>query len=158
MNYVPVISADEKSDIKPIVYGLISIPVIFTLVGVVYMCRSICFREIREKCCTTMEKEDINNDYGEYYEVNGERRTTVMEVTFVNSISDCWPISTYWVGPIDSQIQQVEDRNPAYETTNIDSQASLDDYDYMGDYEKNTNIESQARDQNSLDDYDYMGD
>ena len=57
-------------------------------------------------------------------------------------------------------MQQVEDRNPAYETTNIDRQArdSLDDYDYMGDYEKNTNIESQARDQNSLDDYDYMGD
>ena len=54
-------------------------------------------------------------------------------------------------------MQQVEDRNPAYETTNIDSQASLDDYDYMGDYEKN-NIKSQARDQNSLDDYDYMGD
>ena len=106
-----------------------------------------------------MEKMDVNNDYGEYYEVNGERRTTVMEVTFVNSISDCWPISTYWVGSIDSQMQQVEDRNPAYETTNIDSRDrdSLDDYDYMGDYEK-TNIESQARNQNSLDDYDYMGD
>ena len=56
-------------------------------------------------------------------------------------------------------MQQVEDRNPAYETTNIDSRDrdSLDDYDYMGDYEK-TNIESQARNQNSLDDYDYMGD
>ena len=58
-------------------------------------------------------------------------------------------------------MQQVEDRNPVYETTNIDSQArdqnSLDDYDYMGDYEKK-NIEIQARDQNSLDDYDYMGD
>ena len=32
-----------------------------------------------------MEKEDINNEYGTYYDTNGEMRQNVMEVTFYHT-------------------------------------------------------------------------
>ena len=76
-----------------IYYILISIPVAFTIFGLIYMCRSnrtnreirkTC-REIREtccKCCVDLEKEDKNLDYGDYYYEDGGRRQDVMEVAF----------------------------------------------------------------------------
>ena len=71
-------------DIKTIVYyTLVSIPVAFTIFGLVYMIRTNC--KIRErccKCCVNLEKKDRNLDYGEYYYDDGERRQDVMEVTF----------------------------------------------------------------------------
>jgi len=99
-------------------YILISIPVAFTIFGLIYMCRSrrtnreirkTC-REIREtccKCCVDLEKEDKNLDYGDYYDQDGERRQDVMEM---------------------------QDNNPTYESA---SQAvnrnpnQIEDYDYM---------------------------
>ena len=81
-------------DIGTIVYYiLISIPVAFTIFGLIYMCRNNRIkREIRRtcceirksccKCCIDLEKTDRNLDYGEYYYSDGERRQDVMEVTF----------------------------------------------------------------------------
>ena len=63
-------------------YTLVSIPVAFTIFGLVYMIRTNC--KIRErccKCCVDLEKEDKNLDYGAYYYDDGERRQDVMEVT-----------------------------------------------------------------------------
>ena len=71
-------------DLKTIVYYLlISVPIILTIFGVAYMCRTNC--EVREKCCKSSvnsEKEDKNLDYGNYYYDDGERRKDVVEVTF----------------------------------------------------------------------------
>ena len=68
-------------------YTLASIPVAFTVFGLIYMIRTNC--EIRKtcyekccKCCIDLEKEDRNLDYGTYYHDDGERRQDVMEVTF----------------------------------------------------------------------------
>ena len=68
-------------------YTLISIPVLFTIVGLVYMIRTNCVPAVREKCCNRccvdLEKKDVNPDYGDYYYyADGERRQDVMEVTF----------------------------------------------------------------------------
>ena len=68
-------------------YTLISIPVLFTIVGLVYMIRTNCVPAVREKCCNRccvdLEKKDVNPDYGNYYYyADGERRQDVMEVTF----------------------------------------------------------------------------
>merc|ERR1719239_644636 len=80
----------------PIVfYTLVSIPVMFTIFGLIYMCRTNC--KVREKCCkccVNLEKEDTNLDYGNYYYADGERTQDVMEV---------------------------EDSNPAYESSNTES-------------------------------------
>ena len=64
-------------------YTLISIPVLFTIVGLIYMCRVInCnLKEKFCKCCVDLEKEDDNLDYGTYYYSDGDRRLDVMEVT-----------------------------------------------------------------------------
>ena len=66
------IFAGEKPDDK-VYYILVSIPVLFFLVGMIYMCHKICIPAIREKCCCCcrccsidMEKKDDNLDYGEY--------------------------------------------------------------------------------------------
>ena len=65
---------------KPIwFYFLISIPVAFTIFGLIYMIRTNC--KIRQKCCVNLEKEDENLDYGNYYYADGERRQDVVEVT-----------------------------------------------------------------------------
>ena len=71
-------------DIKTIVYyTLLSIPVMFTIFGLVYMIRTNCaLRKKCCKCCVKLEKEDKNLDYGNYYYDDGERRQDVMEVTF----------------------------------------------------------------------------
>ena len=64
-----------------IYWGLISIPALFTLAGIVYMCWMHC--KLKRKClslCTSLEKEDTNLDYGTYYYADGDRRTDVMEV------------------------------------------------------------------------------
>ena len=69
---------------KTIVYYiLISIPVLFTIFGLIYMCRVInCnLKEKFCKCCVDLEKEDDNLDYGTYYYSDGDRRLDVMEVT-----------------------------------------------------------------------------
>ena len=71
-------------DVKTIVYyALISIPVLMTLFGLVYMCRVInCnLKEKCCKCCIDLEKKDDNLDYGTYYYADGDRRLDVMEVT-----------------------------------------------------------------------------
>ena len=62
-------------------YTLISIPSLFTLIGLMYMIQKVCSPKMRE-CCLDLEKEDINNEYGTYYDTNGEMRQNVMEVTF----------------------------------------------------------------------------
>ena len=63
-------------------YTLVSIPVMFTIFGLIYMCRTNC--KVQEKCCKCccvyIEKEDKNLDYGNYYYDDGERRQDVMEV------------------------------------------------------------------------------
>ena len=78
-------------DLGTIVYYiLISIPIAFTIFGLIYMCRTNCeirktCCEIRETCCPCcidLEKTDVNLDYGDYYYQDGERRQDVMEVTF----------------------------------------------------------------------------
>ena len=65
-------------------YFMISVPIAFTIFGLIYMCRRNC--EIREKCCkccVDLEKRDINLEYGTYYYADdGERRQDVMEVSF----------------------------------------------------------------------------
>ena len=64
-------------------YTLVSIPVAFTIFGLVYMIQTNC--KIRErccKCCSDLEKEDKNLDYGAYYYNDGQRRQGVVEVTF----------------------------------------------------------------------------
>ena len=75
---------EPSPDIGTIVYYiLISIPVMFTVFGLIYMCRTNC--EVRKnccKCCVDIEKKDVNLDYGTYYDVEGERRLDVMEVSF----------------------------------------------------------------------------
>ena len=52
--------------------GLASIPVALTLVGLVYLCWTRTCCNLKSKCSNcckrtvTVEKEDINNDYGTY--------------------------------------------------------------------------------------------
>ena len=73
-----------ESPIGTIVYyTLVSIPIMLTIFGLIFLFRTHC--KIREKCCclcngTNMEKKDRNLDYGEYYDAEGDRRPTVMEV------------------------------------------------------------------------------
>ena len=64
-------------------YALISIPILFTVVGLIYMIRKICFPKMQE-CCVDIEKEDVNNEYE--YDINGDMRENVMEVTFYHSL------------------------------------------------------------------------
>ena len=55
-----------------------------TLVGLVIMIRSNCHFKVQ--CCITCKEEertDFNLDYGTYYYDDGERRTDVVEVSFV---------------------------------------------------------------------------
>ena len=62
-------------------YVLISIPIVMTIVGLVYMIRTNChLKEKCCKCCINLEKEDDNLDYGTYYYADGDRRLDVMEV------------------------------------------------------------------------------
>merc|ERR1712192_312558 len=76
-------SLDSKINIG--LFFLISIPIAFTIFGLIYMIRTNC--KIRQKCCkckcssVDLEKEDENMDYGTYYYADdGERRQDVMEV------------------------------------------------------------------------------
>ena len=88
------VDANKESGlgVKTIVfYTLVSIPVAFTIFGIIYMFRTKSCDKIREKCCkccfVDLEKEDTNMDYGNYYDADGERRQDVMEVAFdINSI------------------------------------------------------------------------
>ena len=84
--------AGEDVEVETIVYyTLISIPVLFTIVGLVYMIRTNCAPAVREKCCNCcvdLEKKDVNPDYGDYYYyADGERRQDVTEVTFYIPLS-----------------------------------------------------------------------
>ena len=63
---------------------LISIPILFTVVGLMFMIRKICFPKMREGFID-LEKEDVNNEYGTYYDTNGEMWQNVMEVTFYHT-------------------------------------------------------------------------
>ena len=64
-------------------YVMISIPVLLTTIGLIYMCRTNCnLREKCCKCCLDLEKKDVNPDYGDYYYADGDRRLDVMEVAF----------------------------------------------------------------------------
>ena len=50
-------------------------------IGFVHMCKHNChLKKPRCNCCADLEKEDLNEDYGEYYYSDGERRLDVMEV------------------------------------------------------------------------------
>ena len=80
-----------------------------TLVGLVIMIRNNCHCKVQ--CCITCkedEKTDLNLDYGTYYYDDGERRTDVVEVSFIEIIILPLNLST-----------QARDHNPDYE-----------DYDY----------------------------
>ena len=69
---------------------LISIPIAFTIFGLIYMCRTnILTRkncdEIQKTfcpCCVDLTKTDVNLDYGQYYDCDGTRMENVMEVNF----------------------------------------------------------------------------
>ena len=65
--------SDSQSNDFHIFLGLASIPVVFTLIGCVYMLRWNC--HLKKKCsapfaccccCKTMEKRDVNDIYGTY--------------------------------------------------------------------------------------------
>ena len=62
--------SDSESVGFHIFLGLASIPVALTLVGLVYLCWTRACCNLKSKCrvwCKrTVEKEDINNDYGTY--------------------------------------------------------------------------------------------
>ena len=75
--------------------GLASIPVTFTLVGLIYLCRTQ-FKRQRKCCslCVSLEKKDDNPDYGTYYNPDGERWQDVMEVSLKINTS---PTSQYQV-------------------------------------------------------------
>ena len=50
-------------------------------IGFVHMCKYNChLKKPRCNCCADLEKEDVNEDYGEYYYSDGDRRLDVMEV------------------------------------------------------------------------------
>ena len=71
-------------------YILISIPVAFTLFGLIYMCRTNILTRTNcdgiQKtfcpCCVDLTKTDQNLDYGQYYDCDGVRMENVMEVNF----------------------------------------------------------------------------
>ena len=58
-------------------WGLVSIPILMTLVGLVYMLKTNC--NLKKKCsdvfsmciCKSLEKTDINTIYGEEYYADG---------------------------------------------------------------------------------------
>ena len=79
-------------------YTLISIPSVFTLIGLMYMIQKVCSPKMRE-CCLDLEKEDINNEYGTYYDTNSEMWQNRMEVTFdtLQSQSTVW-LRRYKIG------------------------------------------------------------
>ena len=58
-----------------------------TLVGLVIMISNNCHFKV-QSCitCKDEEKTDLNLDYGTYYYDDGERRTDVVEVSFVEII------------------------------------------------------------------------
>lgn len=118
-------------------YIFISIPVAFTIFGLIYMCRNNRInREIRKTCCPCcidLEKTDRNLDYGEYYDSDGERRQDVMEVTFWFPssilINQCLLICKFQDIPKIMKYIQMQDNNPAYESGRNSNQ--IEDYDYM---------------------------
>jgi len=130
----PPIDATKKPSLvseKPIwFYFLISIPVMFTIFGVIYMIRTNC--KIRQKCCKCcidLEKEDINLDYGNYYYADaGERRQDVMEVEDSNPAYE----STNAESNQATEINPKDDENSADQLDEYDYMATHDDYDYMG--------------------------
>ena len=69
-------------------WGLVSIPVLMTLVGLVYMLKTNC--NLKKKCsdvfsmctCKSLEKTDINTIYGQEYYADG-----CMEVNFQKSLN-----------------------------------------------------------------------
>ena len=64
---------------------MMSFVVALTLVGLIYMCRTNCdFRCFdRFALCKNLEKEDINQIYGDYsFSNDGDRIESVMEVGF----------------------------------------------------------------------------
>ena len=66
MNVIP----DPESNAFHIFLGLAAIPVVFTLIGCVYMIRTNC--KVKERCaaccalCKPLEKRDVNDIYGTY--------------------------------------------------------------------------------------------
>ena len=61
--------SDAESNAFHIFLGLASIPVIFTLIGVVYMSWQHCHRLSKYftcTCCKDLEKRDVNDIYGTY--------------------------------------------------------------------------------------------
>ena len=51
------------------------------IIGFVHMCKNKChLKKLRCNCRAELEKEDINEDYGDYYYSDGDRRLDVMEV------------------------------------------------------------------------------
>ena len=113
-------------------YALISIPILFTVVGLIYMIRKICFPKMQE-CCVDLEKEDLNNEYGTYYDTSGEMWQDRMEVTFCHTFNVKYNCNTITINT--DSFSQVQDRNPAYETTynSTSDVGQVYDYDYMGD-------------------------
>ena len=116
---------EPSPDIGTIVYYiLISIPVMFTIFGLIYMCRTNC--EVRKnccKCCVDIEKKDVNLDYGTYYDVEGERRLDVMEVSYeiinwmLHQQGCLWQRLTLNIQNYTILCLQARDENPEYYTT-----------------------------------------
>ena len=76
---VPIVLNVNVMSGQTTIYILVSIAAILILAGFIYMCRKVCIREIREKCCqccVATEERERNLDYGESYEAD------VMEVDF----------------------------------------------------------------------------
>jgi len=112
-----------------VVYLLISIPVAFTIFGLGYMIRTNC--EICQ-CCVDLEKEDINLDYGDYYDADGERRQDVMEVQDTNpAYESVNTVNNTGVLAETSFCNQVVENNPDQQN-DYDYMGNHDDYDYMG--------------------------
>ena len=64
--------------------GMVCFVSALTVAGLIFMCKTLCKCPTR-CCCKDLEKEDINTDYGTYYYPDGERRSDVMEVTFLEA-------------------------------------------------------------------------
>ena len=78
-----MICSSGAANLDWVYYALISIPILFTVVGLIYMIRKICFPKMREGF-VDLEKEDVNNEYGTYYDTSGEMWQNRMEVTFLS--------------------------------------------------------------------------
>ena len=64
-----------------VVFAMVAFVALLGIIGFVHMCKNNChLKKHRRNCFADLEKEDINEDYGDYYYFDGDRRLDVMEV------------------------------------------------------------------------------